>query len=107
MKLSDAIITIRVLKDEPIIEDEKEVAYNDAVNAILDAIENGYTVVKEESCKDCVSRKDTAEEMRDWAEGFEDAEGYFDGEFVAKTIKACAEIVEKSPSVNPIKEGEE
>lgn len=42
MSPQEACEIVKLYKDIPLIEDSEEVIYNDAVNVILNAIENGY-----------------------------------------------------------------
>ena len=46
MRNKEAVDIIRKFKDEPVLEDAKEVAYNWAIDTIINSIENGYTLCK-------------------------------------------------------------
>lgn len=46
MRNKEAVAIIRKFKDEPVLEDAKEVAYNWAIDAIINSLENGYTLCK-------------------------------------------------------------
>lgn len=69
---------------------------------IYEFVDEALKLLKQEPCKDCISREEIISKISEYADGFENG-GYFSGDSVEDAIMVCVGMADELPSVKPVR----